>query len=77
MAQSVPKRAYDLNPYAAGYKAYLGTRRSPNKGMKLQKAGYIQREMQNKANKRAAMRRLKANAIKNYGSKYSLGGGYA
>lgn len=46
-------------PYAAGYKTYGGGRSNPTEGP-VDKAGYQEREMLNRARRNAVLRRLKA-----------------
>lgn len=64
---------YDFNSYAAGNKVYGAGRPFPNIGA-VDKLGYRERDLKTKAKRNAMLRRLKANASKNYKSAPWLGG---
>lgn len=67
-------KPYDFNAYAAGAKRYGGGRSAPNVGMMLDPMGYRERELENQAKRNALLRRLKANAKRNFMSSAWLGG---
>lgn len=45
-----------FNPLSAGRKRYGASRRAPNVGKTTDKAGYVQRDMRNEAQKNALIR---------------------
>lgn len=61
-------------PYAAGYKLYGGGRSNPTSGP-VDKAGYQQRELLNRAKRDAVLRRMQAEQAGNFMSPAYLNGG--
>lgn len=66
----------DYNAYAAGNKIYGGTRSFPTMGP-VDPLGYRERDLATHARRNAMLRRLKAQASKNYNSQAWLGGPHA
>lgn len=64
---------YSYNAYAAGNKVYGFGRSNPTSGP-VDKLGYRERDAKARVKRNALLRRLKANASKNYMSKDWLGG---
>lgn len=68
------RKADAYTPYAAGYKMYGGGRSNPTNGP-VDKSGYREREMLNRAKRDALLRRMKAAQSGNYMSSAYLNGG--
>lgn len=60
-------------PYAAGYKMYGGGRSNPTNGP-VDKAGYQQRDILNRAKRDALLRRMKAEQSGDYASSAFMNG---
>lgn len=68
-----PKKPDAYTPYAAGYKMYGGGRSNPTNGP-VDKAGYMQRDMLNRAKRDAVLAQMRANQGGQYMSPASLNG---
>jgi hypothetical protein len=55
------KKPDAYNPYAAGPKVYDGSAMGPNTGPASDKAGYMKRDAQARAQRSALMKKLEAN----------------
>ncbi len=61
------------NPYATGYKVYGAGRSNPTMGP-VDPMGYRERDLATRTRRNALLRRMKANASKNYNSSDWLAG---
>lgn len=61
------------NPYAAGYKMYGGGRSNPTNGP-VDKAGYMERERNNRARRSAALQAMQAAQRGDYNNPFYLRG---
>lgn len=68
-----PDRPNAYTPYAAGYKLYGGGRSNPTQGP-VEKEGYREREVLNRARRNAVLRRMQAEQAGNYMSPAALKG---
>lgn len=67
------KKPDAYTPYAAGYKMYGGGRSNPTSGP-VDKAGYVEREMLNRAKRNAALQRMRAEQSGDYNNPFYLRG---
>lgn len=61
-----PKRAMDFNPFAVGNVVYNSSSSSPHFGMPLDPLGYRERDRRARIRRNAVLRRMKAQAAKNF-----------